>query len=106
MVEKTIRKVGEQMSEDKLLELLIINAYNFYSNTLIKNYDYFCNFNEGDLIMETTTISVKQYHKNRIGYLKRKVSDSECVILTLDGREFHWENANFIRVQEKLFELR
>lgn len=93
------------MYNEKLLDLLVTNAYNFYSNTLIKNYDYFSNFEEGNLVMEITTMSIKSYNKNRIGYLKEKISDSECIIETLDGRIFHWENADFIRVQTELFEI-
>lgn len=93
------------MYNEKLLDLLVVNAYNFYSNTLIKNYEYFSNFEEGNLIMEISSISLKSYNKNRIGYLKEKISEHEYIIETLDGREFRWENAMFIRVQTELFEL-
>lgn len=91
---------------EQLLDLLVVNAYNFYSNTLMKNYDYFKTLEVGNLVLEITSLSNKANNKNRIGYLKRIISESEYIIETLDGREVHWENADFIRVQTELFELK
>lgn len=91
---------------ENAISLLVINTYNLYSETLIKNFEYFNDIKEGDLILEITALHDEKQRLNSIGYLKTKISDWECIIETLDGREIHWSNCKFIKVTTELFEIK
>lgn len=99
----------------KIYELLIKSAYAAYVTTLIGNAPpatqrqskFFSNPSIGDLVLETTTmglknrdITVNMGHLVRIEKSKNGNSfEDKWVIKTLyHNREFAWSNANFIRV--------
>jgi hypothetical protein len=107
--------------EQSLLALVCINAYRTYLGTLHgcsapvtkKAYAFYAEPRPGDLVIETTTIYDRERDAERIGRLLRVVhepldpAEPEYVckvwcIEGLDGSEYRWHNASFIRVAESL----
>lgn len=118
-------------TEKTLLRLLCVNAYEVYCSTLhscdapcTRDLGAFCkNVQPGNLVMECSTIWMPERDEHRLGRLLRTErrpmhtpeewaamgaesdepipTDLYWVIQRLDGSEYHWHNATFIRVSEK-----
>jgi hypothetical protein len=114
-------------TDDDLLSLLCISAYNHYLATLVGNPtpsvkragDRMTSPRVRDWVIETSTIYDRARDKNRIGRLLRVENEPICTaeqwaergggiepvprervtyLRTVDGREYRWTNASFIAV--------
>jgi Lar family restriction alleviation protein len=122
---------GGVMSSNSIITILVANAYAAYSSSLQgtdashKRFNWFNAIKPGDLVMETSTIFMRDRDELRIGFL---ISDAREPVyspeeweavkedyegrhpterifrikLLSDGREYLWENASFIRVPESV----
>lgn len=120
--------------ENRLLQLLVANAYANYAQSLHgcsapigkDRFDFFKKVQVGHLVMETTTLHMKNYHRYRIGTLltdqlepygtdewweankaeydgKRPMERVYTIKPLLSNKPFRWMNANLIRVVDNLF---
>jgi hypothetical protein len=123
---------GEPLTKEQLLESLIASAYAAYCSSLIggppiahQRFRFFNEFKPGDLVMEVSSMFMRDYDQIRIGYLVRDAMEpygttewweenkddyegtrpQERVFTIkslLDGEEKRWTNAAMIRVVTKI----
>lgn len=120
--------------ENRLLQLLIVSAYANWCSCLHgcgrpitkERHDFFKKIQPGHLVMEHTSLHLKEYHRYRLGILltdqqepygtdewwENNKEDYEGIRPTervytikplLSDKPFRWTNASMIRVASELF---
>ena len=112
MKEKEYKNMYKKINTEQLLKLMVANAKLVYSLSLQstersrKYFEIISKPKNGDYVMEVSAL-VLNFDKldliNCVGILKEKISTSQFIIETLDGREFKWENSEFIKILQTPF---